>query len=905
LVLVLLLPSFVAITLLQPGLPRTADGYLHLLRVVEVDQAWRDGIMYPRWAPDMAFGYGYPIFNYFAPLLYHLTEALHSLGLGFESAFKVVLIGSLLLAAWGTYALTRDFLSGRAGILAAAAYIYAPFMLREIFVRGGYPQVLAMCIMPAALWSCHQLLTRDNPLYLVTTPLLCGGVILSHNISGMLFFPFLALFATWTIVSSRRWDKVKWAVAALVASVTLVSLFLVPALVEAPLVKLDRLRQDYFDFRQHFLTLSEILSPSPVPDSSSLNPVWPLNLGTVWIVLDCLGLAGLVTGAVTWGQRRQAAFFGAMLVVSLFMTLPVSTPLWEHVPLLAFAEFPWRFLGTGILGAAVLAGASACLWDRLPWRGLGVAIVALSLLSIVSAAFVHLYAMWPPADLEELSPADVVMHEVRTGILGTTSASECLPVSVVEEPSGSPLVSQYRSGGPISKLDVESLPEAARAEEVEHTSVLDKYRISSSIPFTARFNTIYFDGWRATIDGESVPISPSYPQGLITFTVPAGNHDIEVRFGDTPVRTVANLVTAATVLALVAVAVWLSLRARGRVGGKRESGARLCGGDAGVLAASLLALLLVKEGFIDPYTNWFRKSSPPGQVLGVEHDAQVKLGDDVLFLGYDLTGDNVVAGGSLEVTLYWEAQRSMDQEYSAFVHLDDLRANYISWSLSEELSPADIPTSTWTPGFYVSDRHTLAVSKETPPGVYVLRAGLYLPDTGERLPVLDEQGRELSDSIELGRVQVRRAEPIDLSGTVPVGPFVFDGQTELFAYRLTNNSAKPGNYFRLFLYWRARSDISADYTVFVHLTDEEGHTVAQGDGAPAGGIYPTWAWIPKEVVEDEHLISLEMDAPPGGYQLAVGLYEVDTLRRLEATDSAGVSLGDRILLPVAVEILAP
>ncbi|MGB9299190.1 MAG: 6-pyruvoyl-tetrahydropterin synthase-related protein [Anaerolineae bacterium] len=905
LLVVLLLPSFLAIALLQPGLPRTADGYLHLLRVVEIDQGWRDGVFYPRWAPDMAYGYGYPIFNYFAPLLYHLTEAAHVLGLGFETSFKLVLIGSLLLAAWGTYALTRDILGARAGILAAAAYIYAPFMLREIFVRGGYAQFLAMCVMPAALWSCHRLLTRDHPLYLVTTPLLCGAVVLSHNISGMLFFPFLILFGIWTILLSRRWDKLKWAIVALVASLTLVSLFLVPALVETPLVKLDRLRQDYFDFRQHFVTLWEILSPSAVPDSSSLNPVWLLNLGTTWVALDCLGLAGLALGAVRRGHRRQVAFFGVMLVVSVFMTLPISTSLWEHVPLLAFTQFPWRFLGTAILGAAVLAGASACLWARLPWRRLEAAMVALSLLFIVMAAFVHLYAVWPPTNLEELSPSDVVRHEVRTGVLGTTSASECLPTSVVEEPSGSPLVNQYLSGGPISKLDVESLPDSARAEEIEHTAVSDEYRISTSIPFTVRLNTIHFDGWRASIDGEPVPISPSYPEGLITFQVPAGDHDIEVRFGDTPLRTVANLVSAATLLALIAAAAFLRLGARGHVAGERVVETRLSARDAGLLAACLLALLLVKEGFIDPRTSWFRKSSPPGQVLGIDHPAQVKLGDEALFLGYDLSNESVVAGGDLEVTLYWGAQRRMDEDYSAFVHLDDLRLNYISWSLSEELSPADIPTSTWTPGFYVSDPHTLSVSEETPPGVYVLRAGLHLPDTGERLAVLDERGRQLSDSIELGRVQVRRSEPVDLSETVPVGPFVFDEQMDLVGYRLANNTARPGNYFRLLLYWEGRADVSGDYTVFVHLTDEEGRVLAQGDSAPAGGIYPTWAWIPGEVVEDEHLVPLEIDVPPGTYHLAIGLYEVDTLKRLEATNSEGVSLGDRILLPATVEVLAP
>jgi uncharacterized membrane protein len=294
LLVVLLLPSFVAIILLQPGIPRTADGYLHLLRVVEIHECWQDGVFYPRWAPDMAFGYGYPIFNYFAPMLYHLTEVVHLLGLGFESAFKSVVIGCLVFGGWGIYALTKDILNPRAGILAAAAYVYTPFMLREVFVRGGYAQILAMCIMPAALWSFRRLLTRDQPIYLLTTAVLCGAIVFSHNVGGMLFFPFLALFGVWIIVSLRRWDKIKWMLVALVTSLTLVSFFLVPSLAENSLVKLDRVMEDYFDFGRHFLTLREILSPSVVPDSASFNPVWLLNLGTAQVILGLLGLVGII-----------------------------------------------------------------------------------------------------------------------------------------------------------------------------------------------------------------------------------------------------------------------------------------------------------------------------------------------------------------------------------------------------------------------------------------------------------------------------------------------------------------------------------------------------------------------------------------------------------------------------------
>jgi hypothetical protein len=596
-----------------------------------------------------------------------------------------------------------------------------------------------------------------------------------------------------------------------------------------------------------------------------------------------------------------------MLLVAVFMSLPASTPLWEYLPFLSFAQFPWRFLGVAILAVAVLAAASVTLWSGLRWPYLRLALLGLSLTATVTAAFVHLYSQWPAASREELSAADVVAHEVKTGIIGSTSDGECLPVWVVEDPTGSPLVRQYLSSLPISKLDVETLPDSAQAELLEHTVVSDEYLLSTAEPLTVRFNTFYFPGWQALVDGEPVIIRPSYPEGLITFEVPAGEHHVSVRFGDTLVRKVGNIVSVVSLLLLVGGTALLCLRRRrGEIRpAALAPGSRLSLPTAALLCFVLLALLLAKEGFVDTHTTWFRKASPPGQVLGVEYPARVNLGNKVWLLGHDLSSDRIVAGGRLDVTLYWEAQERLEEDYSSFLHLDDLRPNYVSWSLSEEQSPSNIPTSTWSPGFYVSDPHVLSVSRETPPGVYVLRAGLYRPDTGERLEVLDESGSAVSPTIELGRVQVLRAEPVDLSDAVRLGPLVFDDQIELVGYKLADSRAKPGNYFRLVLYWRARTAIAGDYSVFVHLVDDKGQVYAQGDGPPENGIYPTWSWVPGEVVEDEHLVAMELDVPPGTYRLAIGLYELDNLSRLRVTDSEGTALGDQLLLPITLEVLAP
>lgn len=907
LLVVILLPAFAAIALLQPGLPRTADGFLHLLRVVELDQAWRDGIYYPRWAPDMAFGYGYPIFNYFAPLLYHVTEIVHVMGFGFETSLKLVLMGCLLLGGWGTYALTKDILGPQAGILAAALYVYAPSTLRELYVRGGYAQYFAVALMPATLWSFNRLITREDARYLLTSSLLCGAVIVSHNISGMLFLFFLLLFLVWTICSLQRWHRIKHAVLAIFLALLLSSVFVLPALSEKPLVKLDRLTEGYFDFQQHFLTVGEILSPSVVPDSSSLNPVWLHNLGTAQVPLAILGLVALVVSALAARRRVQAAFFPAMLLICTFMTLPVSAPLWKHVPLLAFTEYPWRFLDIAVPATAVLGGASMHLWSRLRWRHLTSALLALSLVFTIATAFVHLYVQWPAARQEDLSAQDVILHEVRTGIVGTTSASECLPTSVVEEPTGSPLVAQYLSSSPISKLDDESLPDFAQAELLAHTVVSDEYRTVAPEPFTARFNTFYFPGWQAFVDGEAVPTTASYPRGLITLEVPAGEHQVSVRFSDTPVRTLGNLVSGAGLLLIVGLTLVLGTKGRARVPASAgvDANHRLPLPQACLLAMTLVMLLAVKRGIIDHRTTWFRRSSPPGQVLGVQHPSRISLGDQVVFLGYDASSTSVAPGDTLSVNLYWQAERRLQEDYSAFVHLDDLRASYISWSLSEQTNPADIPTSTWTPGFYVRDRHVLNISPETSPGLYVLRAGLYRPDDGERLPVLDGHGNAVSDTVELARIRVNRTTPVDVSGATMVGPYTFGDNIRLLGCRLEDTTATPGNYFRLVLYWRALAEMSQSYTIFVHLMDEDGQTWAQADGLPVEGMYPTWAWLQGEIVEDEHLVLLEKSVPPGRYRLAIGVYELDDLTRLKVTGPEGQLLGDQVLLETPMEVLSP
>lgn len=125
---------------------------------------------------------------------------------------------------------------------------------------------------------------------------------------------------------------------------------------------------------------------------------------------------------------------------------------------------------------------------------------------------------------------------------------------------------------------------------------------------------------------------------------------------------------------------------------------------------------------------------------------------------------------------------------------------------------------------------------------------------------------------------------------------------QLLGYSVDTGTVAPGDTLVLTLYWQALAPLEEDYTVFVHLLGEHnpatnGPLWAGQDGQPDGGRYPTSAWRPGQVVLDVHRLGVPADTAAGEYQLETGLYLLETMSRLPASDGSGVRLpGDAVLL---------
>jgi 4-amino-4-deoxy-L-arabinose transferase-like glycosyltransferase len=91
---------------------------------------------------------------------------------------------------------------------------------------------------------------------------------------------------------------------------------------------------------------------------------------------------------------------------------------------------------------------------------------------------------------------------------------------------------------------------------------------------------------------------------------------------------------------------------------------------------------------------------------------------------------------------------------------------------------------------------------------------------------------------------------------------------------------KPGDALQVILFWEAVAPIDVDYTTFLHMRDEQGETLAQSDGQPLDGHYPTSQWQPGETIVQPLDVDLPRGLATGSYSLYVGLYQLDTMARL-------------------------
>lgn len=135
------------------------------------------------------------------------------------------------------------------------------------------------------------------------------------------------------------------------------------------------------------------------------------------------------------------------------------------------------------------------------------------------------------------------------------------------------------------------------------------------------------------------------------------------------------------------------------------------------------------------------------------------LAGPVQLVRYELNLREARPGGQLEVVLYWQTREPLTIDYQVFVHLEgDGTDNSPAgiWGQSDGRPACQLyPVPAWQPHQLVPDPHLITISPDTPPGDYPVLVGMYAPDTGVRLDVLDEAGQPIANFVKLSHVTIQ------------------------------------------------------------------------------------------------------------------------------------------------------
>lgn len=513
--------------------------------VTQFAESFRQGDYYPSWMGLCFGGYGSPVFIYYSPLLYFLAGLLNLGGLGIPAAITLLKLLALFAGALSLFYLVRQEYSDRAAILAALVYIFLPTGILDNYMINTPAGRLAYAWLPATLLAARNLVRGPVSRYSVAL-MACSysGLILSHIATAFIFSPFIAAFGLWQSKKGSRTAGALRLAMGVGAGLCLSAVLLVPATLERSALQLNLLgAMKYFsDFRKPLIMAFE------APANEEVRHIW--SLARNGIIIE-VALAAVLYYILRRNRPFRLGGNGAaclwLLLAALFMMSGLSAPLWKYLPGMSLINFPVRFLPISAVFVSVLLGLmldAFAGWENKPK---GIVAGAAGLLLIVMAFDVLMvYRSLPPVatekaeryfgrvDMVEYLPAtaDVFALYGLDGQDPVLSLEEALPGDSAEEPL---LTSKDSFGYVISRWDYTE--KAFAVESPEGAEV--------------RVKTFYFPGWHVWIDGNEVPVSVEDKIGAMLIDVPAGKHEVRLRFSDTLPRRAGSAISILTLVALV------------------------------------------------------------------------------------------------------------------------------------------------------------------------------------------------------------------------------------------------------------------------------------------------------------------------------------------------------------------
>jgi hypothetical protein len=322
------------------------DHAIHRTAAMAWQQSWQHGVLWPPYFDDVNSGLGSAWPTYYPPLFHAACALGLAVGLNYWAAGGLVYAtancaGSLLCYGW-----LRIHVARRAAVIGALAYATSPWTILNIYHRGAFPEGVALAWLPGILWACDALRSRWSWL-VAALGMGCFALVGLTNLPAMVVTGLTVfLYGMTATLVVRDVRVVLRATFLLLGGAALAAFFLVPVWFDRASVDLPT--SDLFGETKgmHYFAFGAFRK------IYGYYGLLDLSIYAILIIAQVL----LATLVVRGSSRRGAILWPSLAAVAggLALNCALFAPLYRVFPILAFVQFPLRFLAASWIGIVLL-----------------------------------------------------------------------------------------------------------------------------------------------------------------------------------------------------------------------------------------------------------------------------------------------------------------------------------------------------------------------------------------------------------------------------------------------------------------------------------------------------------------------------------------------------------------------
>lgn len=503
------------ISLLRRGVHQSGDFALHIERAVDLWNSLQYGIFPVHWAATLNSTYGYPLFIFIYPLPYYFLAVLKILGISFILSEKILIAGTFISSGIGMYKLTRTFLKPVPSAFSSILYLFAPYHLVDMHFRVAIGELFAYALLPFVFYFTIKLSMKISLWNFFLCAVCYAALILSHPAIAVATTPFI--FALPLFI--KKANKVRIFLA-LTTGLFYVSFYWLPALMETASTLQHQFGKSISFENPSLYFISPwrygFLYQGPTGQIS-------FPMGIIQLLMLIVALVFLMKSQIK--KFHKKILIGSLLIffVLLFLLFPISLPLWKSLPMMTNFQFAYRLMLPISFVLAIIGGISSEYMNRK-------VIVTFAFFSIVLTIL-----NWGTRGMiTDIADEYLIRH-----VPIATSEGEGLQAAVPKWRDSTNLWFATHPTSPTVVSKGEAL-----IKPTKRTPIVHEYDVRALKESSIRENTLYFPGWNLYVNGKMHQFSVDKGKtGLITFTLPEGIYKVSLKFEDTPVRKLGNIIS--------------------------------------------------------------------------------------------------------------------------------------------------------------------------------------------------------------------------------------------------------------------------------------------------------------------------------------------------------------------------